>query len=228
MFFILDKIEQASYHSDRLQHPEAHKGAMVLYLYRNYMRTAICKVYSKKPYGEFWDQESKKKIARRHWTKEMQDFCAQKLQEAPAAPFIFRFTLLGWLFLLLVIATFGLIVYDGVKPPLPKTAAWTAMEAKPQVGDVYFGHFETYKEAGTALGAKIGFGWFKVEAIDGALYTIVKSKEMTKVWRPKAELDSVNFEDRGMDLHLLEQTGYTIRFKSPDQRTELYITDKKQ
>ncbi len=228
MFFILDKIEQASYHSDRLRHPEGHNGAIVLYLFRNYMRTAIFKVYSKKAYGEFWDQESNKKIARRRWTTEMKDFYAQKLQEAPAAPFVFRFTLLGWLFLLLVVAALGLIAYNGLKPPLPKTAARIAMEAKPQVGDIYFGHFENYKEAGTVLGAKIGFGWFKVDSIDGTVYAIVKSKEMSKVSRPKEELDSVNFENERMDLHLVEQAGYNIRFKSPDKRTELYITDKKQ
>ncbi|MFD2966505.1 hypothetical protein [Sphingobacterium bambusae] len=227
MFFLVDKIEQATYYTDGLHHPAGHDAVMSLHVFRTCMRSALFTVHAKKAYGEFWDQQTQKRIGRRSWTKEMRIFHDQKVKEAPKPPFTFRLTVVGWIFVLLVVATFGMIGYNAMKPPLPKSALSVAMEAKPAVGDIYFGHFETYKEVGTVAGAKVGFGWFKVEAVEGDTYYLVQSAEMSKTSQPKEGMNRTDFGKERMELHLVEQTSYTIRFKSPDKKTEVYISDKK-
>lgn len=228
MFFAISKIEQAAHHTDGLQNPKNPDNPMVLGIYRTQMRTAIFTVYSKKAYGEFWDDALGKKISRRLWSPEMKVFSAQKVADAPKPPYIFKFTIIGWIFVLLVMTAFGLIAYNSMKPPVPKPAEYVAMEKAPVAGDIFFGHYEAYKEKGTPIGAEIGYGWFKVIKVEGDDYHITKSTEMHKGYKPKEELNNIDFETESMSpLKLTEQTGYNIRFKSSDGLTEIYITDKK-
>ena len=130
--------------------------------------------------------------------------------------------------IVLLIAVFGFIAYDSVKPPLPQPAEYTAMEQAPAVGDIYFGHYEQYREKGTPVGAKIGFGWFKVTKVEGNDYYLALSTQMSKTYLPKEELNSADFETENLPaVQVSEQTGYNLRFKSADELTEVYITDKK-
>ncbi|PJR04249.1 hypothetical protein [Avrilella dinanensis] len=228
MFFVINKIEQGVHRNEKLQNPKNPGNPMILGVYRQLTRTALFSVHSKKAYGEFWDEVTQKKIARRFWTPEMKAFANQKVAEAAKPPFIFKLTIVGWIFVLLMMTAMGLIVYQEMKPPIPKPAEYVAMEQAPVEGDIYFGKYEIYKEKGTPIGAEIRFGWFKVLKVDGDVYHIAKSTEMNRGHKPKEQLNSVDFETESMPLvKLKEQTGYNIRFVSDDDLTEIYITDKK-
>jgi len=228
MFIAIDKIEQSAHHTDKLQNPKALGNAMVLSIYRNKIRTALYIVNTKKTYGEYWDKVENKKIPKRLWTPEMKALYKAKALEAPMPPYIFKITIIGWIFVLLMTGVFGMIVYNELKPPLPKSEEYVAMEKAPVEGDIYFGRYEIYKEKGNPLGMEGRFGWFKVLQVEGDIYHIAKSTEMNKGHKPKEQLNSTNFETESMPpVKLTEQTGYNIRFLSDDGLTEIYITDKK-
>ncbi|MFD2556603.1 hypothetical protein [Sphingobacterium tabacisoli] len=227
MFFVINKIEQASHKTDRLQNPKNPSNPMVLGIYRTESRTALFHVYSKKAYGEFWDDTERKKIASRDWTSEMKGFANQKVAEAPKPPFIFKLTIVGWIFVALMIATMGLIIYQETKAPAPKSAEYIAMEQAPAVGDIYFGRYEAFKESGDRIASGIGFGWFKVIQVEGNVYHIARSAEMSKTHKPKEELNSTDFESEGTPAKITEQAGYMINMKAVDGKMEIYFTEKK-
>ena len=228
MFFAIDKIEQNAHHTDLLQNPKTPGNAMVLGIYRNKIRTALYIVNTKKTYGEYWDKVENKRIPKKLWTPEMKAFYKEKALDAPKPPYIFKITVIGWIFVLLMVGIFVMLVYDAVKPPLPKPDTYVAMEQAPVAGDIYFGKYEIYKEKGNPLGAEIRFGWFKILEVEGDVYHIAKSTEMNQGHKPKEQLNSTDFEAESMPLvELKEQTGYNIRFLSDDGLTEIYITDKK-
>ncbi|QQT25357.1 MULTISPECIES: hypothetical protein [Sphingobacterium] len=227
MFFVITKIEQGSYENDKLQNPKNLGNPMVLVVFRQLTRTAIFSVHSKKAFGEFYDKVTQKKIAHRSWTPEMKSFANQKIVQAPKPLFIFKLTILGWIFIMLVITTFALIIYQEVKPPLPKSAEYVAMEQVPVAGNIYFGHYEVFKESGDRIASDIGFGWFKVVKVEGDTYYIAKSMQMNKTHKPKEELNSTDFESDGTATTITEQAGYMINMKAVDGKMEIYITDKK-
>lgn len=228
MFFIIHKIEQAVHHTDKLQNPKNPGNPMVLGVYRQRTSTAVVIIYSKQAFAEFWDDTEQKKIARRLWTPEMKAFAKQKTAEAPKPPYIFKMTIVGWIFVLFFIGFFAYLTYYSLKPPLPKPAEYVEMEKAPAEGDIYFGRYEIYKEKGNPLGMEGRFGWFKVLKVDGDVYHIAKSTEMNRSHKPKEQLNSTDFETESMSpVKLKEQTGYNIRFLSDDGLTEIYITDKK-
>lgn len=227
MFFILNKIEQGAHQTNGLANPKNPGNPMVFVVQRQLMRTALFSVYSKKAVGEFWDSKEQKKIASRLWSPEMKVFAKQKIEDAPAPPFILKITIVGWIFVLLVIATMGLIIYNEVKPPIPKSVEYVEMEKTPVVGDIYFGHYESFKEAGDHVASEIGFGWFKIVKVEGDVYHVAKSTQMNKAYKPKNELNSTNFEDKSTALKITEQAGYLINMESTDDKMEIYITEKK-
>lgn len=228
MFFSISKIEQATHHTDKLQNPKNPGNPMVLGIYRSDVRTVIYYIYTKKTFGEYWDTIEHKKIPKRLWTPEMKAFYKEKALETPKPPYFYKITIFGWIFLLLMLAVLGMVVYDAVKPPLPKPDTYVAMEQAPAEDDIYFGKYEIYKEKGNPLGAEIRFGWFKVLKVESHVYHIAKSTEMNSGHKPKEQLNSTDFETESMPpVKLTEQTGYNIRFLSDDGLTEIYITDKK-
>lgn len=222
MFFSLQQYEAARFVANQLQNPQSAEQDMVLVFTRTEMRMAVCTVHSKKAAGEFKDMSTGRVIPRLMWTAEMKAFYQTKIREVPGPPFVFKMTLLGWIAALLVIAVFGMIFYDGVKPALPKSAETIAMEQKLAVGDIYFGHFEARQGSGD----RIGFGWFKILKIEGDTYYIAKSTTMSKTSKPKEQLDNSNFEMEGIPAKITEQSSYMINLKSTDGNIELYFTDK--
>lgn len=118
---------------------------------------------------------------------------------------------------------FGMLIYKSAKPPLPKSVETIAMEQKPAVGDIYFGHFESRQSKND----RIGFGWFKVVKVEGDTYYIAKSTAMSKTSKPKEHMDSNSFEMEGIPVKITEQAGYMINLKSPDKGVEIYFTGKK-
>ncbi|SFS71433.1 hypothetical protein [Sphingobacterium wenxiniae] len=228
MFLSIQKIEQTVHHIDSLQNPQNPHNAMVLGIYRNKVNSIVYSVYTKKTYGEYWDTVDNKKIPKRLWTPEMKAYYEQKAKEAPKPPYIYKITVVGWLFVLSAIALFGYLIYDSVKPPLPKSETYVAMEQVPSEGDTYFGRYEIYKEKGTPIGMEGNFGWFKVLKVEGDVYHLATSIEMSKSHKPKEQLNNIDFNTETLPpVKLTEQTGYNIRFKSDDGLTEIYITDKK-
>src|SRR5690606_8847633 len=205
MFFVISKIEQGTYQNDKLKNPKNSGNPMVLVVFRQLTRTALFLIHSKKAYGEFWDETTQKKIARRIWTPEMKAFTHQKITETAKPPYIFKLTVVGWIFCLLMLITMGMIVYQEVKPPLPKPAGYVAMETALVAGDVYFGHYEIYKDKGTPIGAEIGFGWFKITKVEGSDFYLAKSTDMSKTSKPKEQLNSVDFETKSMPLVKLKE-----------------------
>lgn len=228
MFFLVQQIEEAMYSADGLQNPKNPGNAMALGIYRTHFKTAIVKSQSKKPAGIYWDTVLNKRIANRHWTPEMKAFAQQKVSEMPKPTYFMKLTMVGWIFMVLIIAFFGYLFYDSQKPPLPKSATSIAMEQKPAVGDVYFGHYEINREKGAAIGTKLGFGWFKISKIEGDTYYISTSTEMSKTAQPKEKMDNSNFETEILPaVKLKELASYNVRFKSADGLTEIYLSDKK-
>ena len=192
------------------------------------MRAAIISVNTKKAFGEFWDDVEQKIIPRRSWSSEMKTFAAEKIAAAPKPPFIFKLTIWGWIFVLLIVALFAYLIYDSTKPPLPQSEVAMAMEKTPAPGDIFFGNYELYKEKGNPVGAEVRFGWFKISKVEAGTYFLVKSTEMNKSYKPKEQMNSSSFETEEMPpVKITEQTGYNIRFKSDDGKATIYITDKK-
>ncbi|WP_133166277.1 hypothetical protein [Sphingobacterium haloxyli] len=228
MFFHIQKIEQSTHHTDNLQNPKNQGNPMVLGVYRNKARTILYTVYTKKTFGEYWDSVENKRIPKRLWTPQMKEYYQQKALDTPKPPFVFKITVVGWLFVLLFMGVFGYVIYDSVKPPPAKSEKHLAMEQAPLVDDIYFGRYELYKEKGNPLGMEGRFGWFKVLNVEGDVYYLAKSKEMSRGHKPKEQLNSTDFETENMlPVRLVEQTGYDIRLKSDNGLLEIYITDKK-
>lgn len=223
MFFLIQQYQAARFSASELQNPQTPGQGMDLVFLRTEMRMAVCTVHSRKAAGEFRDVNTGKVIRRRQWTADMKAFYTLKNNEVPAPPFVFRLTIIGWVALLLIVTFFGVLTFDAVKPPLPKPAASLAMEQKPAVGDIYFGHFE----APQGTGDRLGFGWFRVTKVEGDTYFIAKSTTMSKTSKPKEQLESTSFETEGTPVKIMEQASYLINLKSEDGGMEIYFTDKK-
>jgi len=223
MFFLIQQYQAARFSASELQNPKTPGQGMDLVFLRTEMRMAVCTVNSRKAAGEFRDISSGKTIGRRLWTAEMKAFYHLKNKEVPQPPFVFKMTIMGWIVSVLLIIVFGMICYDAVKPPLPKSAESIAMEQKPRVGDTYFGHFE----AAQGMGDRLGFGWFRVVKVEGDTYFIAKSTTMSKTSKPKEKLESNSFETEGIPVKITEQASYLINLKSEDGGMELYFTAKK-
>jgi len=227
MFISFEKIEQAAYPADHMQNPKHRGNDMILSMCRNKSRTAFFTVYFKKAFGEYWDTIENTRIARQMWTSEMHAFYKAKRIETPKPPFIFKMTIAGWLFTLGIMAFFIYLAYDSMKPPLPKSAEVMHMEKPIAIGDVFFGHFEAYKEKGDRVASNVGFGWFKISQVAGDTIYVAKSVEMNKGYKPKEQLNSTNFEAEGMPAFIKEKTAYTVRLIAVDTKTDFYFDSKK-
>lgn len=224
MFFVINKIELGTFSDNNLVDTN---NKIKLTVFRQLTRTALFSAYSKKVYGEFWDETTQRKIARRSWTPEMKAFANQKFAEAAKPPFTFKLTIVGWIFVLLMIVTMGLIISQEIKSPAPKSAEFVAMEQAPIVGNIYFGHFESFNAPEERVASDIGFGWFKIINIEGDIYYIAKSTQMNKSHKPKEDANSTNFETDGIPSKITKQAGYMINMKAVNGKTEIYFTDKK-
>ena len=120
MFFNVDKIEQEIYSVDGLQNPKDKNNPMGFGLYRTFIRTLMFRGYSKQAFGEFWDDATGKLIPRRLWTTEMKAFAREKVAGVSKPPFVFKMTIAGWIFVVLIIALFIFLAYEEFKTSIPK------------------------------------------------------------------------------------------------------------
>lgn len=227
MWLAIDKMEQSVHHTDGLKNPQKAGNDMVLGIYRNHVRTVIYKAYTKKTFGEYWDIAENKKIPKRAWTQEMRMFYADRAKEVPKPPYLIKVTIFGWIFLTLCIGILASLVYDSFKPPLPKSAQVSAMEAPLVPGDVFFGHFEAYKKKGDRIASGIGFGWFKIVSVKQDTFYVAKSTVMSKNHQSSEKLNSTDFEMETIPATITEKSGYTIRLMATDGKTEYYLDEKK-
>src|SRR3546814_11974601 len=89
-------------------------------------------------------------------------------------------------------------------------------KARVDEGDIYFGRYRIYKEKGNMLGSQGGFGWFKVVRIENGTYHIAKSVEMSNTAKPKAELNSTEFETETNAVKAKEMEDHAKTFVSED------------
>ena len=227
MFFSISKLEEGTFHANQLQNPQNKQNPMVLGIYRTQARTAFFTIHSKKVVAEFWDDVTQKKIPAKLWSSEMKAFAQQKISITPKPSFIFKFTIVGWIFVAAIVAFFGYLVYDSIKPDAPKPATYISMEQAPQVGDIYFGRYEAYKQAGDRIASDVGFGWFKIINVQGAVYTLAKSTEISNGYKPKEQMNNNSFKTTGTTATITEHAGYMLNLKAEDGKMEIYLTDKK-
>lgn len=227
MFFSISRLEEGAFHANELQNPQNKENPMVLGIYRTQSRTAFFTVRSKKVVAEFWDDVTRKKIPTKLWSSEMKAFAQQKINSTPKPSFIFKFTIVGWLFVAAIVCFFGYLVYDSIKPDAPKPATYISMEQAPQVGDIYFGRYEAFKQAGDRIASNLGFGWFKIINVQGDVYTLAKSTEISISYKPKEQMNNTSFETTGTTATITEHAGYMLNLKAEDGKMEIYLTDKK-
>ena len=227
MFISVAKLEEAVFPANQLQNPVNIDNPMTLAIVRTQSRTAIFTVNSKKAAGEYWDDIDRKIIPNKNWTPEMKDFANQKIQETPAPAFVFKFTIVGWVFLAVILSLFAYLVYDSVKPEASMPAEYVSMEKAPQTGDIYFGRFEAYPDSNNKIPSEVGFGWFKITNVEGDTYTISKSTEISKAHKPKEQMNNATFESSGTPAKITEHEGFMLNLKSTDGKMEIYFTDKK-
>jgi len=228
MFFSIQQNHLSTFKTDGLENPKNPGNDMELALFRTEGRTFFHTSHSKQAFGEYWDVVQGKKIPKRFWTAEMKAYYTQKAQEAPKPPFFFKITPIGWIFLLASVGFLGYLIYDGNKAPLPKSEVVIAMEQSLAEGDIYFGHFEEYKDSEQLgrISSGLGYGWFKVVKVEGETYHLVKSTEMSKHHQPKEQLDSINFATETIPAKIKEKGTYSIRLLSLDGNSEFYFDDK--
>lgn len=226
-FFSIAQLEEAVYPVSQLQNPLNRDNPMTLAIVQNQTRTAFFTVNSKKVAAEYWDDVNRKKIPNKNWTPEMTEFANQKIQEIPAPAFIFKFNTFGWIFMAAILGVFVYLIYDSVKPAAPMPAEYVSMEKAPQAGDVYFGRFEAYSNSDNKIPSGVGFGWFKITNVDGDTYSISKSTEISKSYKPKEQMNSTYFESNATPAKITEHAGSMLNLKSTDGTTEIYFTDKK-
>ena len=228
MFIRFTRESIAVHQATGIANPENPNAPLMLNIFRTHSNAGIYKVYSKKAFGEYYSEGSKKSISRRKWTPEMKAFLQEKLAVTPKAPYIFKVTIVGWIVVLILIGIFAMIAYQEAQPPAAKPASYVAMENKLQVGDVFFGNVEIHKQKGNPVGTKVSFGWFKVTDIKGDDYFLSPSTEVSNHAQPKESMNSTDFEQQSLPaIKITEQTGYNLRFKSSDGLIDAYFTDKK-
>ena len=71
------------------------------------------------------------------------------------------------------------------------------------------------------------FGFFKVVKINGDIYQIAKSVEMSKTSKPKDQLNSTSFEQETITVKAKELEPYQKSFVSEDGLVEIYLSEKK-
>ena len=227
MFISVQRVEEASFSADHLQNPVNPNNLMVLGFYRNYMGTALTQSYSKKAAPIYWDTVTGKTISRSKWTAEMKSYADKCATEVRPAPFKFKLTAIGYIFMLGVVALFGYLIYDSIKPPAnPDALAPTVLMNKVQTGDVFYGRF-IENDAERNIPKRAGFGWFKVtEAGDGTV-SVSLNKEMSTAHKPAAQMNSTDFESEAIPMKIKSQDNYQIDLVSEDGTYEISFSEKK-
>lgn len=226
MFFTVSKAQQTRHPVDRMLNPKNPSNAMYLLTFRTHVSTAVATTYSKKVESDFYDDVAGSKIPRRLWTPDMTAFAGAHAVGAPAAPYVVRLTIIGWIVLALFVVGVGMMTYETFRPA-QQTAEQEAMAAAPVEGDLFFGRFENAPEPDSlAASSGIGFGWFTVVAVDGDVYHLARSTDMSSQHQEKERLGSTDFESESTPVKVTELVGNGMTMTALDDSVTFYITDK--
>lgn len=230
MWIRLSDIGIHQVNADQLENPINSGRSMVLDLFQREARTVFYISRNKKVLSQYIEKPSGVRIPKRKWTSNMQAFAQEEIRKIPAKKSIFKVTILGWLFLLIAFGILGYLAYKGIQAPAKTAKFQQKLEEKAtvNVGDVYFGHFEEFKESESLgrISSKIGFGWFKIIKIENDNYYISKSVEMSKKSVPKEQLNSKEFEQETTSVIVKKLEAYSKTFESVDGHIEFYLNEK--
>lgn len=112
------KVLQNVLPADHLLNSANKRKKIDFIIYRNQLNMAILRSSYVKPYGEFWDMHSNRKIKKSEWSLKMEDFARVELRNTKRPAYIFKITALGWIFLLVTIALLIFVIYDSNYPHL--------------------------------------------------------------------------------------------------------------
>ena len=225
MFFLISKQIQSSHRFDT---PNNSSDRLMLDVCRTNMRTALFSVNSSKAFVEFRDEATRKVLPKRTWSADMKAAAAREVASAGKPPFVFKLTIVGWVFAAAVVALLGFLTYDSLKSPPPPSPEFAAMLETPAVGDIYFGSYDAFKERdGKLVPNGVGFCWFKIVGVEGDRYDIARSTDVSSNYRPKEELKNETFATEAFKMKITEQQGYALKMQTDDGTMKVYFTDKK-
>lgn len=229
MWIRIAKVDIKQVSATHLENTRNPGSPMVLALYQQEGSTAFFISKNKKVLAEYLETPAGTRISARNWSPQMEEFAREELAKIPPQKGRFKVTVFGWVFLLFAFGLLGYLVYEGVQAPARMEANQQEMTEKASVaeGDIYFGRYRVYKEKGTMLGSKGGFGWFKVVKVESDTYHIAKSIEISKNAKPKEQMNSTDFEMETSAVKAKELEAYTKQFVSEDGLTEFNLNEKK-
>ncbi|MBC9795231.1 hypothetical protein [Sinomicrobium weinanense] len=214
-----------------LKNPKNPDKPMLLNLFQREGRTVLYVLKNKKVFPQFINTSTGLSIPKRRWTEEMKTFAQQEVEKVPPQKGGFKVTVFGWLFLLAVVGMLSYIVYDGLigQPQrMKKFEQREAEMARVNEGDIFLGRIEVYKEKGSPLGMNLEFGCFKVVNIEGDVYHIAKSIEMSKTAKPLNQMNSTDFEQEAFVVKGKELGAHHKTFASDDGLTEISFRERKE
>lgn len=224
MLVLFRKIDIAHITATSLENPASPGIPMILALYRTEVKTAFYKTSHKKVLPEYREVPSGKRIPKGKWTGEMKIFAGEQLKQQPRQKTRFKITIAGWIFLLLCVATLGLIVFD--RPAGNRQVVFNNLGEQVRSGDIYFGRFQQMTPGG--LPVRDGYAWFKVTDVKADTVMIVLGKETTGDHNvPAEELSGTVFSDSIYKTTIREQKGYTIDFRTRNSEM-MFVAGKKK
>lgn len=216
--------------ANHIENPKNPGNPMLLDLAERESRTAFYVVKVKKAIPRYFETTAETQIPKRKWTNEMKAFAQQEVEKMPINTKRIKITIFGWILLIVSFSFLGYLIYQGSQEPkkMQEYEKEQAVLASVSEGEVYFGHFEKYKEKGNPIGMKVGFGWFRVVKINGDSYQIAKSTEMSNTSKPKETMNSSDFEEETISVKAKELESYRKIFLSEDELIEIYFNDEKK
>lgn len=230
MWFSIAEIIVKRVDATHLENPVHPGSPMELGLFQREVRTIIYVQRTKKVLPQYYETPGGDRIPMRKWSSEMNDFAQDKMAKLPPQKGMRKFTIFGWLLLLLCFYLIGYAVYETDTLPAQKEVYKQEMAELATVheGDIYFGRYRIYKEKGNFLGSEGGFGWFKVVSIESDTYHIAKSVEISNNAKPKEEMNSTDFEQATSAVKAKDLGAYTKQFLSEDGLMEFNFDQKKE
>ncbi|MGS2760927.1 hypothetical protein [Sinomicrobium sp. M5D2P9] len=235
MWIRISNISIKEVDAAHLKNPKNPGKPMVLNLFQREGRTILYVLKNKKVLLEYRDNTfttfTGTRIPKRKWTEEMKAFAQQEVEKVPPQKGGFKVTVLGWLFLLAVVGMLGYIAYDGLIGQPQRMENFEQREAEMASvnrGDVFLGRIEVYKEKGSPLGMNLEFGCFKVVKIEGDVYHIAKSIEMSKTAKPLDQMNSTDFEQEALVVKAEELGAHHKTFASDDDLIEISFRERKE
>ena len=120
MWISITDISVKQVDASHLRSPVGPDNQMILNLFQREGRSAFWVTQNKRVYPRYLDAATGKIISKSKWTDQMQSFAQRELANLPPQKGRFKITVVGWIFLLLVIGTLGFIIKQEFQAPAKK------------------------------------------------------------------------------------------------------------